>query len=163
MDSLTYQVIYDVRHALPNAWWLPLISLAIAVGGFLLYRRAGTFDSPRAGLFGLGVLLVGSVGTLITITGTIVPYFAMRYDVSQGHYRVVEGTVREFVPGDPGGHRWESWAIQTPTGPVFYAYSPSLLAAGYNQTAPYGGRVANGLRVRVFDVDGCIARLEVAQ
>ena len=163
MDSLTYHVIYDVRQAMPNAWWLPLIPLAIALGGFLFYRHAHSFDSSHAGLFGLAVLFIGSVGTLIAITGTIIPYLDMRHDVSRGHYRVVEGIVCEFVPGDSGDHRRESWAIQTATGSVGYTYSPAMLDAGYNRTAPHGGRVANGLRVRVFDVDGRIARLEIAQ
>jgi hypothetical protein len=163
MDSVTYHLIYDVRQALPNAWWLPLFTLLVAFGGFAFYRSTRSSDSTGASIFALGVLVIGSLGTLVAVTGTIIPYFDMRRDVSRGQYRVVEGIVREFVPGDAGDHRSESWTVMTATGPVCFSYSPSLLDAGYNQTAPHGGRIAGGVRVRVFDVDGRIARLEIGQ
>lgn len=72
------------------------------------------------------------------------------------------GVVQNFIPGDPGDHREESWDLAVAGQLHHYTYSPSRLTPGFRQTAPHGGLVRNGARVRVTDVDGYIARLEVA-
>ena len=79
-----------------------------------------------------------------------------------GHYQVYEGVVADFVPGDVGDHRPETWTLRTPSGSFTYSYSPSILTAGYDQTAANGGLIANGVHLRVRDVGGSIARLEIA-
>jgi hypothetical protein len=162
-DSLSYQVIYDVRHAMPNTWFLSLAFLLVFMAGLALYRRASSFRSSRPGLVGLGLMLMGGAWVLFAIGATIIPYVGMRLHLSRGQYRVAEGIVHDFQAGASGDHREESWTLQTPSGVVRYAYSPSLLEAGYNQTAPRGGQIRNGVQVRLFDVDGRIARLEIVR
>jgi len=162
-DSLSYQVIYDVRHAMPNGWFLSLVFLLVFVAGVALYRGAPSFRSSRPGLVGLGLMLMGGAGVLFALGTTIIPYVGMRLHVSRGQYRVVEGIVRDFHAGDSGDHREESWALQTPSGLLRYTYAPSVLEAGYNQTSPHGGQVRNGAQLRLFDVDGRIAHLEIVR
>ena len=160
-DTLSYQLVYDVRHAMPNAWALTLVFLFVFVAGFILYRRAPSFKSPRPGLIAPLLMLLGGAWTLFAIGATIIPYVGMRLHVARGTYRIAEGIVRDFHAGDSGDHRAESWTLDTPSGPQQYSYTPSILEAGYNQTAPHGGQIRDGVRVRLLDVGGRIAQLEI--
>lgn len=161
-DTLAYRVVYDVRHAMPNVWWLIAILLVLGSAGYAIYREAHRFDSSKAGFIGLTLMVIGGVGTLAVIGGSVVPYVGMRLRVADGSYRVVEGTVRRFQPGDIGDHRSESWVLESASGSVSYSYSPSIVVAGYDQTAPHGVQVREGLHARVWDMNGRIARLELA-
>jgi len=38
-----------------------------------------------------------------------------------------------------------------------------MVTAGFNNTLSHGGPIHEGLRVRIADVDGAIARLEIAR
>jgi len=162
-DSLTYRVVYDVRHAMPNVWWLIVIPLVLGPVGYGIYRQAHRFDSSKPGFVGLFLMFMAGLGTLFVIGGSLLPYLGMRSHLARGAYRVREGTVRNFVPGDAGDHRSESWVLQSVSDSVNYSYSPSIVDAGYDQTAPHGGQVREGTRVRVWEVGGRIARLEIAQ
>jgi hypothetical protein len=155
---VNYRVVYDVRHAMPNSWWLILIPLILAPAGYAIFREAHRFEEPKAGIFGLGLMFMAGLGVLFVVGGSVIPYLGMRSRVLRGAYRIVEGTVRDFVPG--GAHQSESWVLESDSTVDSYSYSPSIVDAGYDQTAPDGGEVREGLRVRVWDVDGRIARLE---
>jgi hypothetical protein len=84
------------------------------------------------------------------------------FRVSRGHYVTVEGTVEDFIAGDSGDHRPETWSVRDSKGLHRYSYSPSRGFVGFTQTQAHGGPMRSGLRVRVADVDGLIARLEIA-
>jgi hypothetical protein len=90
------------------------------------------------------------------------PYTVLRVRLARGHYELVEGVVEHFVPGDDDDHREESFSVSTASGVHSYHYSPARIAGGYVQTHPHGGRLSEGVQVRIFDVDGRIAHLEVA-
>jgi hypothetical protein len=162
-DSLTYRVVYDIRHAMPNDWWLIMISLVLGPVGYGIYRQAHRFESSKTGFVGLFLVFMAGLVALFVMGGSLLPYLGLRSHVARGAYRVIEGTVRSFVPGDPGDHRSESWVLQSWSDSIRYSYSPSIVGAGYDQTAPHGGQVREGVRVRVWDVGGRIARLEIAQ
>jgi hypothetical protein len=156
-------MIYDVRSSLPEAIGITVIPLAFIGIGVFLYRNAHLFNTSRAGFFALGLMFIGGLATLFVVAGSILPYIGLRLQLSRGNYRIVQGTVTDFVPGDLGGHQPESWSLQTSSGMFHYVYNPSVIGVGgYDQTAGRGGVVRGGLRVRVLDVGGRIARLEVA-
>jgi hypothetical protein len=74
-----------------------------------------------------------------------------------GHYALVEGPVMAFVPGRPDGHPPERFQV----GTHVYEISPYRDTGGYSQIRAAGGVLRPGLRVRIYDVDGRIARLEI--
>jgi hypothetical protein len=57
------------------------------------------------------------------------------------------------------GHAMESFEVAGHC----YSYSDYVVVAGFNNTQSHGGPIRNGLRVRIADIDGQIARLEVAR
>jgi hypothetical protein len=166
-DSVHYRVLYDVRHSFPDTAFAAFVPLIFVLIGFLVYRQRAVIaryggSSLRVSFFGLAAMVIGGAGTLFLVVGTVFPDIGLRIALADGHYQVHEGIVANFVPGDSGDHRSESWSLDTGTESFSYSYSPSILEPGYNLTAAHGGQIANGLRVRVWNVGGNIARLEVA-
>ena len=159
-DSLTFRLVYDVRQAFPDLWLPGLATLFLLCMGIAFYRNAHRFESLRAGVIGVGFIVLSCFLALFFIGTMVLPYLGLRRHVARGEYRIVQGTVRNFVPGD--GHRSESWTVDTGSGALHYSYSPSIVGeGGYDRVAAFGGIVREGARVRVMDVNGRIARLEV--
>ena len=166
-DSSAFRVLYDVRHSFPETFFVGFAPLAVLVLGIVIYRQRGVVarfggGAYRVALFGIGAMVIGGLGTLFLMLGTLIPDLGLRLAVSRGRYQVHEGIVTDFVPGDAGDHRSESWTVKTASDAFSFSYSPSILEPGYNQTAAHEGQIANGLYVRVWEVDGRIARLEVS-
>ena len=74
-------------------------------------------------------------------------------------YVVVEGVVHDFVPGPLSEHPMESFEVEGHR----YEYSNAMVTEGFNITQSHGGPMRDGLRVRIADVHGVIARLEIAK
>ena len=164
-DSVQFRAVYDVRHSFPDTALAAFIPLIFVVIGFVLYRQRSAVarfggSSLHVSLFGIAAMLIGGAGALFLLVGTILPDIGLRIALAGGRYQVHEGTVSDFVPGD--GHRPETWILRTPDSSFSYSYSPPILEPGYNKIAPEGGYIRNGLHVRLWDVGGNIARLEVA-
>ena len=81
-------------------------------------------------------------------------YGELRDALRSGHYERVEGVVSEYVPEGPGSHPPESWSVGGRRYTMYRAFT-----SGFN--AP--GRVNAGEHVRIADVAGRIARLEIAR
>ena len=79
----------------------------------------------------------------------------MRDALRRGLYVRVEGTVEDFRP-DVGDHG-ESFYV----GKHYFDYAASYPTSAYNRTGPHGGLVREGMHVRIADVAGKIARLEI--
>jgi hypothetical protein len=166
-DSVQFRAAYDARHSFPDTALVAFIPLVFVLIGFLIYRQRAVVarfggSSSNVTFFGLFAMVVGGLGVLIIIVTTVLPDIGLRIALADGHYRVHEGVVTQFVPGDRGDHQPESWCLRAASDSFAYSYSPSILEPGYKLTAAHGGQIANGLRVRVWDVGGIIARLEVA-
>lgn len=163
-DSLAFRLVYDAAAAGYTDWTVPATPLPLlAVVGLLLYVHVREKRPRHEGIvlyLGVAVLLVFIVSGFWL---TYPPYVAMRDALRDGRFTVVEGIVRDFEPGDGGDHRPESWHVESGGRVYAYRYSPSIGAPGYRQTAAHGGMVREGVRVRVADVAGDIARLEVAR
>ncbi len=102
----------------------------------------------------IGLLFFGS-----TFRGTYGDYRRLATALHNGDYQVIEGVATGFVPMPPDGHGMESFEV----GGHRYEYSDYVVAAGFNQTRSHGGPMRNGIRVRIADVGGAIARLEIAR
>ena len=119
------------------------------------FRERDSLVSPSS--------LSGGFAALFVVAGTALPYVGLRLLLARGQYRLVEGVVRDFVPGDAGDHRAESWTLESSAGSFHYSYNPAIIGeGGYDQTAAHGGQVREGKHVRVLDVNGRIARLEIS-
>ena len=89
---------------------------------------------------------------------TFSDYYKLKNALLTGKYEVVEGVITDFVPMPWGGHAMEHFKVNG----HYYEYSNFNVIAGFNKTQAYGGPLRGGLNVRIADVDGQIARLEIA-
>jgi hypothetical protein len=102
------------------------------------------------------------LATLVTIFILVVTwrdYSAMRSALVTRTYRVVAGQVTAFVPEGPNGHPMERFTVNGSQ----YVYASSDITSAFHQTAGNGGPLHEGALVRIADVHGAIARLEIAR
>jgi hypothetical protein len=160
-----FLLIYDAR-AEPLVRWqdftiVPAVAVLVAV--FLIRRymprtpewKPAWIDRP------------GAMFAVVTFTALVVGGWAggrysqvkgLRNHLGSGDYVVVEGRVENFVPGDRGGHKDESWSVRSGGRLYRYRYKWSTMVPGFHRSA---GPIREGLHVRLADVDGYIARLEI--
>ena len=157
-----YTTLYDVRHSLPQGWFMPLAFLALAWGGPLLLRAYNRLPPGYLSPNGLGLRYLALVVAITAAVGSLGPYAKLRFRLARGEFATYEGIVTNFQPGAPSMREEESWTLSMPGGSRYYHYGPLVMEGGFTRTAAVGGPVHAGMRVRVIDVDGRIARLEVA-
>ncbi|MDQ6770209.1 MAG: hypothetical protein M3Z54_09500 [Gemmatimonadota bacterium] len=164
--ATSYVVIYDAITAGFHTWWLALLGLIGVAAGFAAARYpdrvpAGMrFPSQLATrLFGVFFLTCALSWTIFAYVSLYDQYAQLRQALQAGTYETVEGTVEDFVPGDPDGHAPERFTVSR----HHYEYSPSRVTSGFNKISTHGGPMHAGLRVRIADVGGEIARLEIAR
>jgi len=163
-DTLHYRLVYDAAAAGYTDWWFPaagVVMLFVWCGGLYHKRHEG----PRFLLAFLAVIGVPFIAFWIfgTATDTYGAYAGMRDALRDRRYVRVEGTVENFHPGDVDGHEEESWTVKSGGHVHRYAYAHTRLTPGFRKVAARGGPIRPGLRVRIAEVDGYIARLEVAR
>lgn len=163
-DSLSYRVVFDVSRQLPQGWWgfvlpLAIVTVLIRFGRRDLMNRGRLIKSvlqrTRTATIWFAILLSFVIGV-----GTWTTYYLFRSSLEHGNYRVVEGTVAEFVPEEWITKRPESFIVVSPAESTRYSYSRAIGNQGLNDSH---GHIGNGVRVRIADVGGKIARLEVAK
>src|SRR4051812_7475233 len=106
------------------------------------------------------MFILACLWTAVVTFSAVGSVMRVRYRLNHRAYVVVEGIVSDFVPG--GGHDEELWHVRSGDEDHRYHYKASVVTAGYRQTQSQGGAIRNGVRVRVADIDGLIAQLEVA-
>jgi hypothetical protein len=158
-----YQVVFDEAVVGYREWYFPaglvlsalwLVLMDAAVRHFNRRAPAPSELFPR---WVVPVSLAGAIsGSAIFIPRTYPPHATMRDALRIGDFHSVEGTVREVKDGDPGMLR-----IASGDGRQYeFHYSEHRITPGYR---PRHSLVRVGARVRVAEVDGHIARLEVAR
>jgi hypothetical protein len=160
MDSVSYQLVFDVSRQGPQYWWLlgiPLVMVTVGVSAF----RNRWYTGNRA-FIALWTGFAGLIGIVFALT-IATQYFGLRSALASGQYKVVEGFVSNFSPASSGDHKPERFTVETPDSRVEYVYSWAVVTQGFNDTHPHGGPIRDGLRVRIADVNGAIARLEIAR
>jgi hypothetical protein len=158
---VNFEVVFDAAEAGYRQWWFPAFGLIfVAIGlGMLVYRRKyPSIERSRWSrifphLFtGFAVFWV-----LITFAITFSDYWELRQSLRSGQFEVIEGTVVDFVPMPAHGHAMESFTVNGHR----YEFSDYVVTAGFNNTQSHGGPIREGLTVRIADVRGKIARLEI--
>jgi hypothetical protein len=148
-EPSTYKLVFDVAREGYRYWWFPAAGLIGVAGGTLdLLAAMHAAKRPRRALIIITASLLWIAGTFAS---TYSEYRSLRSALLHGNYQEVEGPVQDFVPGD--GRRPESFQVAGHR----YSYSWSVVDAGYNG----GAGLEPGVQVRIADVHGEIARLEV--
>jgi hypothetical protein len=83
-----------------------------------------------------------------------------RRRLDSGEYMLVEGVVTRYRPGNNRKGRGEEWVVASEEGPFRYHLRARVVEPEDRERI---GRVREGSRVRIADVDGRIARLEVVK
>jgi len=161
----SYQVVYDVRLE-ERVSFMP----ALAVGALcIVLGLAFVFDTrlfarDRAEL--RSVRWMGAAVAAVSLLATCGSYAEMKGDaefrrrLDAGEYVLVEGVVTRYVPGRRDGHGDEEWTVSGGGQRHRYHLNSAVEERGYGEIL---GPVKEGSRVRIADVDGRIARLEVVK
>jgi hypothetical protein len=161
-DSPHYRLVYDLAQAGYTGWPYPGIAVAllvVSVANAKLRRRRrqplGPWgDRSTAAFLGCVAILLFAV--------TYLPYRSMRKALESGRFTVVEGTVQRYRLNDPVTTDEETWEVVSGGSVYRYSYDNATPEPGFGHTTAHGGPIHEGLRVRIADVGGSIARLEVA-
>ncbi len=161
MTPATYELVFDAGQAGYRNWWFPafgLILVAIFVGAVIHDRKTHGLNPMQRAIAYCGAAF-SILWVLATFLGTFSDYWRLREAIRLGHFEVVEGKVVDFVPMPPEGHAMERFTVNG----HHYEYSDYQVIAGFNTTQSHGGPIREGSLVRIFDVGGQIARLEIAR
>ena len=159
---VAWTVAYDVARVTLPGWRLALVGLAVGAAGLALLRSArharGRWGAA-SGAAGWTLAIFGCFGALVVGGGVFAQHARLRAALRAGTYSVVEGTVydRPASPAEP------SWVVEEDGGRAhWYRYDDSAFGVGYRRRGPGDGGLHDGARVRLSDVGGRIARVDVA-
>jgi len=159
---MKYRLVFDVIQEGYRNWTFIIPGLLfIAIGiGMLIHRWKFPAKDTKfiARIFPYFWTGFAFFWTTTSFWATYSDYYTLKKALLNGKYEVVEGTVTDFVPMPSGGHAMEHFNVNG----HHYEYSNFNVIAGFNQTQAHGGPLHGGMNVRIADVDGQIARLEIA-
>jgi hypothetical protein len=160
-----YQLIYDAARIRFPAWPVASVGLLVAAIGVGLgaYLRQRAVASPAARTVVTSAIIFGVSWALLVGGGLYAQHGQLRSALEEGSVVRVEGVVYDSPPGSDRGADGRSWVVESGTTAHWYRYDRSPLAVGYRRSAPGTGGLRNGARVRIADVGGRIARVEVEQ
>lgn len=155
--------MYDAAMVRLPGWPLAAAGLVVALAGWLLGLMAPASRRSARGALALRVtrvsmLLLGAGWSIFIGVALLAQHMRLQGALREGAFTVVEGVVHDR-PGGASGE--QHWMVDTEEGAHWYRYERSPLAAGYIRRGPGTGGVANGTRVRIAEVGGRVARLEV--
>jgi len=160
MDSNEWSVMYDASRALPSGMVFPIVGLVL-VGIALVGTRLRHFERDDQGETRR---VIGSrtarsffwfslTWTVVAAGMTIVPHLLLVRALRSHRYATVEGRVDHFVSANLLAKTPERWSVAGHA----YALHDARGRSGF--ASP--GYVRPGMEVRIADVGGAIARLEV--
>jgi hypothetical protein len=182
-----YRLIYDARQVPPDLTWSVALLLIAALGlAFWTFGRrdarswtrmtagqgvpeetgrALTNPDPlrRARLHRrLGLWVAAAAAAMALLVGWMERTERARFAdaLDRGEYTLVEGAVFGLERGDRGGHRDERFSVRSGDRVYTYRYSHSRDERGFHESH---GPIREGYRVRIADIDGTIARLEIVE
>ena len=163
MVLATYRVIYDAAQLRFPAWPVAVVGLAVAIAGVGLgaYLRRRAVTSAVARTVVTSAIIFGVSWSLLVGGGLYAQHEQLRGELRDGSFVRVEGVVYDSPRGPADGVVAGSWVVESGTTAHWYHYDRSPLAVGYRRTAPATGGLRDGSHVRIADVGGRIARLEV--
>jgi hypothetical protein len=158
-------VIYDAAQLRFPAWPLATLGLVVAAAGVGLgayFRRRGVASAlPRSVV--TSAIIFGVSWSLLVGGGLYAQHGQLRRALSEGSYVRVEGVVYDSPPGSARDAGGASWVVESGNVAHWYRYDRSPLVVGYRRPAPGTGGLRDGARVRIADIGGRIARLEIAE
>jgi hypothetical protein len=157
-----WTVLFDARQADSPLFIFPLAGVFfVAIGVVMVRRKRFARDdqgetiqyrgSPKARTF----LLIAVAWTLITGLLALRAQSRLEHALRSGQYHTIQSEVENFRAADLLRKRPETWTVAGRQ----YEFSYSALRSGLSTP----GVVRPGMYVRIADVDGAIARLEVAR
>lgn len=161
---MTNEVVYDAAQLAFPAWPVSLIGLAVAAAGVGLgaYFRRRKIESAIARTAVTSAIIFGVSWALLVGGGLYAQHNQLRRELDQGSFVRVEGVVYDNPPAnklaDPQGN---SWVVEVGKVAHWYRYESSPLSVGYRRTGPGTGGLRDGTKVRIADIGGRIARVEV--
>jgi len=158
---IEYEVVFDVRSSHFRYW--PVVAVfalvPLALLACLVWAWRGPIRQRRGWPILLACLASGGVASVCWQAPLVLyrQYSTLRERLELGQYVAVEGIVTDFDPLPPGGNGLERFRV----GSHRYEYSDFTATVAFNRSRTKGGPIRSGLRVRIADVDGAIARLDV--
>ncbi|HEY0997806.1 MAG TPA: hypothetical protein VGD77_17585 [Gemmatimonadaceae bacterium] len=162
MSPASYHLLYDAAQVPFPGWPLTLGGVVAALLGVALLRvfRGATSAASGARMSGLVLTIFGVTWTAVFGLGSWVHQWQLRAALDDGDFRVVAGTVYDQPVG---AEDEDSWMVEGDSVSAWYHYEGPLEGAGFRREGPGAGGLHDGSRVRIVDVNGRIARLEVAR
>jgi hypothetical protein len=161
--AMNFEIVFDAAEAGYRQWWFPTFGLIfVVIGlGILIYQRKNPSHKRSVMSHVFPYLFTGFAVFWVAFAfiGTFSDYWQLRQALRSGQFEVVEGKVVDFVPMPPSGHAMERFTVNG----HHYEYADNVVTAGFNNTQSHGGPIREGLIVRIADVRGKIARLEIAR
>ena len=156
---MTYRVVFDVAEHGYRTWWfaLPGVLLIVIAGVLLAIARTKLSDRDRRAAPVAAVVLIfaGLAWVIPNFEDTHSEYLELTDGLRSKHFDSVEGRVTDFVPAGPGGNPSEHWSVRGHR----YEVNRSRVTSAFNTP----GMVRSGDSVRIADIGGAIARLEVVR
>ena len=165
ITTIAYRVIYDAAQLPFPAWPVASVGLAVAVAGVGLgayLRRRGTASAVARTVLTSAVIF-GVSWSLLVGGGLYAQHRQLRSALRDRSFVSVEGVVYDSPPGAARDVNGKSWVVESGKTAHWYRYDSSPLSVGYRRSAPGTGGLRDGARVRIADVGGRIARLEVPE
>ena len=162
-SPVAWAVAYDVGRLVLPGWRLAAVGVAVGVAGLALLRvtgRAARGGTARRAL-GTALAIFGLFGAVVVGGGVFAQHARLRAALRAGTFSVVEGTVFDRPPS--AGERAGAWVVESGEQAHWYRYDRSPLSIGYRRAGPGTGGLRDGARVRLADVGGRIARVEIAR
>jgi hypothetical protein len=158
-------VIYDAAQVAFPAWPVSLVGLGVAAAGVGLgaYFRQRKITSAVARTAVTSAIIFGVSWTLLVGGGLYAQHGQLRRALDEGSFVRVEGIVYDTPPGAIQNAQADSWVVEAGTIAHWYHYDSSPLSVGYRRQGPGTGGLRDGARVRIADIGGRIARVEVLQ
>ena len=152
--------LFDVRRDFPPTFLFPVVGLFFVLIG-LVQSRSRRFERDAAGesyvvrgsAAGRRMLIFATGFTVLAALIAILPHARLVHALRTGSYAKVEGTVANFVSADIIRKTPERWSV----GDRTYEFYDARVRSGLSSP----GLVRSGMYVRIADVDGAIALLEV--
>ena len=149
-------VLYDVTRSSVIAWQDVLPSVLMIALGLLLWLRR---DDKRYRIGSLALLGFGILVGTVSVAVAAIQHRALSRRLATGDYDRVEGAITNFSPGSFDGHTTELFTVAGHT----YTFKSTVTRAGYHDVQGSNGPLRDGVVVRIADINGTIARLELIQ
>lgn len=165
ITTVTYRVVYDAAQLPFPAWPVATVGLAVALAGVGLgaYLRRRGITSAAARTAVTSAIIFGVSWALLVGGGLYAQHGQLRSALAERSYVAVEGVVYDSPQGAAKDVDGKSWVVESGRTAHWYRYDSSPLSVGYRRSAPGTGGLRDGAHVRIADVGGRIARLEVEE